>query len=171
LAVAIGGSLWTPLTQADPKKPPQTPVFRVDGSWPKPLPFNWVTADIGGTCVDSEDHVFVVTRGFQSGELTSPEGVGGANNQTGVLGGAYTSKASPPVIEFDQEGNVANSWGNPALEPAGSIGPKGNSIATQNAVMPNGIHGCFVDCQDNVWIAGNGDGIVQITRTTGALSC
>jgi hypothetical protein len=164
LAVAIGGSLWAPQTQADSKKPsqpPPTPVFQVDGSWPKPLPFNWVTADIGGTCVDSQDHVFVVTRGFQSGELTSPEGVGGANNQTGVLGGAYTSKASPPVIEFDEEGNVANSWGNPALEPAGAIGPKGNSIANQNAVMPNGIHGCFVDYQDNVWIAGNGDGIVQ----------
>jgi hypothetical protein len=28
-------------------------------------------------------------------------------------------------------------------------------------VLPNGIHGCFVDYQDNVWIAGNGDGIVQ----------
>ena len=28
-------------------------------------------------------------------------------------------------------------------------------------MLPNGIHGCFVDYQDNVWIAGNGDGIVQ----------
>jgi hypothetical protein len=28
-------------------------------------------------------------------------------------------------------------------------------------VLPNGVHGCFVDYQDNVWIAGNGDGIVQ----------
>ena len=28
-------------------------------------------------------------------------------------------------------------------------------------VLPNGIHGCFIDYQDNVWIAGNGDGIVQ----------
>ena len=23
------------------------------------------------------------------------------------------------------------------------------------------IHGCFVDYQDNIWIAGNGDGIVE----------
>lgn len=146
---------------APPSRTPATPVFVVDGSWPKPLPFNWVTADIGGTCVDSQDHVFVVTRGFQNGGLTSPEGVGGANNQTGALGGAYKSKASPPVIEFDVEGNVANSWGDPTLEPAGTIGPLGNSIAGQNAVMPNGIHGCFVDYQDNVWIGGNGDGVVQ----------
>src|ERR1700704_1458315 len=45
--------------------------------------------------------------------------------------------------------------------PAGSVGPAGNSVAGQNAVLPNGIHGCFIDYQDNVWIAGNGDGIVQ----------
>jgi hypothetical protein len=39
-------------------------------------------------------------------------------------------------------GNVVNAWGD-------------------RNVLPNGIHGCFVDYQDNVWIAGNGDGIVQ----------
>jgi len=27
--------------------------------------------------------------------------------------------------------------------------------------VPTGIHGCFVDYQDNVWILGNGDGIAQ----------
>jgi len=153
--------LSTPIGAAPPSKTPATPVFVVDGTWPKPLPFNWVTADIGGTCVDSNDHVFVVTRGFQNGGLTSPEGVGGANNQTGALGGAYTSKASPPVIEFDQDGNVVNSWGDPSLVPANTIGPAGNNIGLQNKVLPNGIHGCFVDYQDNVWIAGNGDGVVQ----------
>jgi DNA-binding beta-propeller fold protein YncE len=49
---------------------------------------------------------------------------------------------SPPVIEFDRAGNTVNAWGNVAF-------------------LPNGLHGCFVDYQDNVWIAGNGDGIVQ----------
>jgi NHL repeat len=49
---------------------------------------------------------------------------------------------APPVIEFDGEGNVVNAWGDPAI-------------------MPNGIHGCFVDHEDSVWIGGNGDGIVQ----------
>jgi len=137
------------------------PTFQVDPFWPKPLPDNWVTGDIGGTCIDSQDHVFVVTRGFQTGGLVSPEGVGGADTRTGTLGGAFKSKASPPVIEFDQDGNVVNSWGNPALVPAGTIGPAGNNIAGQNAVLPNSIHGCFVDYQDNVWIGGNGDGVVQ----------
>ena len=46
------------------------------------------------------------------------------------------------MIEFDTDGNVVNAWGD-------------------RNVLPNGIHGCFVDYQDNVWIAGNGDGIVQ----------
>ena len=52
------------------------------------------------------------------------------------------SVPAPPVIEFDPDGNVVNAWGD-------------------RNVLPNGIHGCFVDYQDNIWIAGNGDGIVQ----------
>ena len=30
-----------------------------------------------------------------------------------------------------------------------------------NAVMPNATHGCFVDFENNVWIGGNGDGVLQ----------
>src|SRR5215469_6757937 len=145
LAVAI--TLWNPLTEAKPTPPALVaPSFQVDPFWPKPLPDNWVTGEIGGTCVDSQDHVFVVTRGFQTGGLTSPEGVAGQPEK---------SIASPPVIEFDPAGNVVNSWGNPALVPTGQ------PHAGQNAVLPNGMHGCYVDYQDNVWIAGNGDGVVQ----------
>lgn len=137
------------------------PTFVVDPFWPKPLPDNWVTGEIGGTCIDSQDHVFVVTRGFQTGGLTSPEGIGGADTKTGTLGGAFKSKASPPVIEFDAAGNVVNAWGDASLVPANTIGPAGNNIGGQNAVLPNGIHGCYVDYQDNLWIGGNSDGVVQ----------
>ena len=35
--------------------------------------------------------------------------------------------------------------------------------------MPRGIHGLYVDYQDNVWIAGNGDGIVQKYSHDGTL--
>jgi hypothetical protein len=52
---------------------------------------------------------------------------------------------------------VVNSWGDPSLVPA--TDPNGN--AGKNAVLPNGTHGCFIDSQDNVWLAGNGDGVVQ----------
>ncbi len=142
LAVAIVGSLCSAPARADP---PPTPRFQADPFWPKPLPHNWVTGEIGGTCVDSQDHVFVVTRGFQKGGLVSPEGVGGRPEK---------STASPPVIEFDPDGNVVNSWGDASIV---QTGPN----AGKNAVMPNGTHGCFVDFEDNVWVAGNGDGIAQ----------
>ena len=33
------------------------PRFKVDPSWPKPLPDNWVIGQIGGIAVDSRDHV------------------------------------------------------------------------------------------------------------------
>jgi hypothetical protein len=172
LGVAIGVGLVSMEPVAGPAKPEKrlvAPIFQVDPFWPKPLPDNWVTGEIGGTCIDSQDHVFIVTRGFQNGGLTSPEGVGGADTRTGTLGGTFKSKASPPVIEFDQDGNVVNSWGNATLVPAGTIGPAGNNIGNQNAVLPNGIHGCFVDYQDNVWIGGNGDGVVQKYSHDGTL--
>ena len=145
LAVAMGASLCATQSWADPPNPAKAPTFKVDPFWPKPLPSNWVTGEVGGTCVDSHDHVFIVTRAFQTGGLVSPEGVGGK---------PVRSTASPPAIEFDVEGNVANSWGDPSIV---ATGPN----AGKNAVLPNGIHGCFVDYEDNVWIAGNGDGVVQ----------
>jgi hypothetical protein len=126
----------------------------VDPYWMRPLPNFWVTGEVAGTCAAAQDHIFMVTRGFQTGGLASPEGVGGANI-TGIIGSINQSKAAPPVIEFDQIGYVVNTWGNPALVPAGQ------PFAGQNAVLPNGLHGCFVDFQGNVWIAGTSDGVVQ----------
>ncbi len=144
LAVAAALSLSVSVTQADSKKPPKLPNFAVDGSFPKmPLPSAgafgtplviststgkakpWSTGEVAGTCIDSRDHVFIVTRGNL---VNSPE--------------TLDSVPAPPVIEFDPAGNVVNAWGD-------------------RNVLPNGIHGCFIDYQDNVWIAGNGDGIVQ----------
>jgi hypothetical protein len=151
LASAVALTLVTGQSQADIKKAPKVPVFQVDASWPKlPLPSAgdfgtppaistatgkpkpWVTGEVAGTCTDSQDHVFIVTRG----NLIPNE--------------LLKAVASPPVIEFDTEGNVVAAWGD-------------------RNVLPNGIHGCFVDYQDNVWIAGNGDGIVQKYSHSGQL--
>src|SRR2546422_6233206 len=133
LGLALGIGLVSMEPVAGPQKAERrllAPTFQVDPFWPKPLPDNWVMGEVGGTCIDSQDHVFVVTRGFQNGGLVSPEGVGGADTRTGTLGGAFKSKASPPVIEFDQDGNVVNAWGDPSLvlplPPAVVPGPKGN---------------------------------------------
>jgi hypothetical protein len=142
LAVAAALCLSVSITQADTKKPPKVPALQFDPTWPKqPLPVAgqfgtppaistatgkpkpWVTGEVAGTCVDSQDHVFTVNRG----NLVAPETV--------------TAVSSPTVIEFDTAGNVVNAWN-----------PKGTQAQ---------IHGCFVDYQDNIWIAGNGDGIVE----------
>src|SRR3954453_12944351 len=103
LALALVGGLGTPLLLAQSISNP--PIMAVDPNWPKPLPNAWVTGQVGGTCIDSQDHVFIITRGFQTGGLASPEGVGGADTRTGQLS---RSRASPPVVEFDAEGNVVH---------------------------------------------------------------
>jgi len=162
LPLAILAGLWT--IEALAANPP---LMGADPNWPKPLPNAMVLGQVGGTCIDSNDHVFVVTRGFQNGGLTSPEGVGGANPSTGALGGAFKSRPAPPVVEFDPAGNYINGWGDPSLvtaaDPPVIFPPPFNavSVTNQNKVVPNGMHGCYVDYQDNVWIGGNGDGVVQ----------
>jgi DNA-binding beta-propeller fold protein YncE len=136
-ALAVGLGLWKPLkARADKDK---APAYKVDPLWPKALPDRWVTGEVAGTCLDSNDHLFTINRGSTGG----PPG-----NLTGKE--AIVGKPSPPVIEFDRAGNVVNAWG-------------------KLAVLPNGLHGCFVDHQDNVWIAGNGDGIVQKYSHSGDL--
>jgi hypothetical protein len=153
LAATAALGAWS-LSDADPNQAPKVPSYQVDPFWPKlPLPSSddsrtdpaflgqkssatgqfkpWVTGEVAGTCVDSQDHVFIVTRG----NLVSPETV--------------EAVPAPPVMEFDPDGNVVRAWGD-------------------RNVLPNGIHGCFIDYQDNVWIAGNGDGIVQKYPHNGA---
>src|SRR5689334_23834034 len=144
LAAAFG--LSTSTTQADTEASPGVPVLRVDPNWPKtPLPVAgdfgtppaissatgkpkpWVTGEVAGTCVDSHDHIFTVNRG----NLVSPEGTGSS---------PLTAVPSPMVIEFDPEGNVVNAW---------------DARTSTGFVVQAQIHGCFVDYQDNLWIAGN----------------
>jgi hypothetical protein len=160
LTLALVGGLWSASIGAQSVKNP--PLMGVDPSFPKPLPNGMILGQVGGTCIDANDHVFVVTRAFQTGGLTSPEGVGGANPSTGALGGTYKSQPAPPVVEFLPDGTYVNGWGSTSLVPAGTPPPVGTvSVVGQNAVMPNGMHGCFVDYLNNIWIGGNSDGVFQ----------
>ena len=119
LAIALG--IFCSLPSEAQVSPPK---FEVEPFWPKPLPNLWVTGEIGGGCVDAQDHVFILNRrGLTDNELD-------AGHQ------------APPVIEFDPAGNVANSFGDPD-------------------VVPSGFHGCTVDRDNNVWLTGSDDGIVQ----------
>jgi DNA-binding beta-propeller fold protein YncE len=108
------------------------PQFEVDPSLPKPLPERWVTGELGGVCVDANDHVFVLSRD---------------NLYPGI---GEIAQSAPPVMEFDQNGNVVNSWGN-------------------RKVMADALHGCSFDPQGNIWIAGNGDGFIQKYSRDGKL--
>jgi DNA-binding beta-propeller fold protein YncE len=55
---------------------------------------------------------------------------------------AETSEQAPPIVMFDLAGNVVASWGDPN-------------------VVPHSIHGCSFDPENNVWVGGNDDGILQ----------
>ena len=120
LAVAVALGVSTSITQAVPNPKPKVPALQVDPTWPKmPLPvagefgtplkvststgkpLPWVTGEVAGTCVDSQDHVFTVNRG----NLIAPETNVGSATQTGP-----TAVSSPTVIEFDSAGNVVNAW-------------------------------------------------------------
>ncbi len=143
LLAILGGMLWIALPTAQDAT--RAPTYRVDPFWPKPLPTTldddglarqWVTGMVGASCIDSHDRVITVNRGFLPNGLLPQEG--------------SQSIPSPPVIVYDTAGDVAASWGDPSLTENGAA-----------AVLPHGIHGCFVDEMDNIWIAGNSDGVVQ----------
>ena len=61
-----------------------------------------------------------------------------------------TSISAPSIIRFDPDGNVVGSWGD-------------------ETTVPGSIHGCFVDQQGNVWVAGNADATIQKYAPDGKL--
>src|SRR5215471_8110544 len=90
------------------------PQFQVDPFWPKPLPRDpvshkpWVTGEVGGTCIDSQDHLFTVNRASQGTGLVAPEDV--------------IAVASPPIIEYDSDGNAVHWFGDADIVPSGLHG-------------------------------------------------
>jgi len=99
LGLGILGSFVNEVTAQTGHQTVDAPKFEVDPFWPKPLPDNWVTGEIGGVCVDAQDHVFILNRA----ELYPKE--------------KMIAKVGPPVIEFDPDGNVVHAWGDRALMP------------------------------------------------------
>jgi hypothetical protein len=122
----------------------QAPKFEVDPMWPKPLPNHWVMGNVIGVGVDAQDHIWIIHR---QGSLEAMELYGVANpppgankRQNGVVESECCAPA-PPVLEFDEAGNLLKSWG-------GQDGP--------GYVWPESNHGITVDKEGNVWIGGNG---------------
>ena len=141
LILALALAVMQPVSQAQGDQ--MAPRYTVDPFWPKPLPTTtdasgvarqWITGSVGASCLDSRGHVITFNRAYETEEAP-----------LGPL-----SVPAPPVIEYDAEGNVVHTWGDATLLPGGGT-----------RTLPNGLHGCFVDYMDNIWVGGYRDGVVQ----------
>ncbi|HEV2984706.1 MAG TPA: hypothetical protein VGX46_09965 [Vicinamibacterales bacterium] len=153
--VAIGAFVLTMHGKdvAVPAKEPGTkvPTFEIDPTWPKPHE-NWLIGHATAIAADRHGHMWVIQR---PASLTDDE--------LGEKWGVECCVAAPPVIEFDEAGNVVQAWGGSASAkdwPAETAISKG--VGTPEA----GEHGIFVDYKDNVWIAGSGSHDGQVLKFT-----
>ncbi len=79
------------------------PHFQVDPSWPKTLPNNWIMGQAAGVAVDAQDHIWVIQR---PRSLTDDEKAASFNPPR-----SKCCEPAPPVLEFDQDGNLAQGLG------------------------------------------------------------
>src|SRR5450755_405700 len=112
----------------------QAPRFEVDPIWPKPLPNNWVIGSVIGVTADASDHIWIIHR---EGSLEAKE-VSAKTNPPG----AVCCTSAPPILEFNEAGDLIGHWGGPG----------------QGYDWPSSNHGVAVDYKGNVWIGGNGRG-------------
>src|SRR5215472_351415 len=80
----------------------QAPRFEVDPLWPKPLPNHWVLGQTIGVWVDERDHIWIVHRGNDSGNLDNTELAVPTDTKGQQVRECCTS--APPVLEFDVNG-------------------------------------------------------------------
>jgi DNA-binding beta-propeller fold protein YncE len=112
----------------------RAPSFEVDPLWPKPMPNGWSLGQTIGVAVDAQDHVWIIHR---QDTLEANEVHATTNPPI-----AKCCAPAPPVLAFDQQGNLVAHWGG-----------KG-----QGYDWPVSNHGITIDYKGNVWIGGNGRG-------------
>src|SRR3954462_117659 len=110
------------------------PRFEGDPMWPKPLPNHWLMGSTIGVAADANDHIWIIHRGAA---LERMETYAAANPPA-----SECCSPAPPVLEFDEAGNLIGHWGGPG----------------QGYDWPDSNHGITVDYKGNVWIGGNGRG-------------
>ena len=114
------------------------PQFQVDPFWPKPLPNNWILGQVSGVAVDKRGHVWIIHRPRSLSERE----VGAQQNPPW----SKCCYAAPPVLVFDDAGNLLRAWG-------------GTGAGYE---WPETEHGIFIDDNDFVWTAGSGNKDSQI---------
>ena len=140
-ALTVGPPVLKNIATAQTKPGVMAPRYEVDPLWPKPLPNHWVLGSTIGVWVDTDDHVWIIHR---SSATLAP------NERTLELKTGECCVGAPPVLEFDQAGNLLLHWGGPG---------KGYE-------WPDSNHGIFIDYKGNVWIGGNGGPDSQILKFT-----
>jgi DNA-binding beta-propeller fold protein YncE len=105
------------------------------------LPNHWVLGSTIGVTVDADDHIWIIHRGAPTLSV---------HEKQIDLNKGDCCTAAPPILEFDQAGNLLRHWGGP--------GP--------GYEWPDSNHGIFVDYKGNVWIGGNGGPDSQILKFT-----
>lgn len=120
------------------------PQYRVDPSWPKQLPHNWIMGQVGGMSIDDQNHIWVLQRP----RALAPEVLGAAQTPARAL----CCSSAPSVLEFDASGNLIDSWGGPDFVPD----------------WPKTEHAIRVDRAGNIWISGNNTTdrqVIKFSRT------
>jgi len=144
LIVALGVGQSVLQNRADAQgRTVQAPMFEVDPLWPKPLPNHWLLGWTIGLWVDEQDHVWVIHRG--AGGLQNDER--GLELDPPI---SECCRTAPPILEFDQAGNLLRHWGGPG----------------QGYEWPQSNHGIHIDYKGNVWIGGNGQKDAQVLKFT-----
>ncbi len=141
VGLAAGQAALQKPTSASAAEAATAPRFEVDPLWPKPLPNHWVLGSTIGVWVDTDDHVWIIHR---SSATLAPQEKALETKDGECCAGA------PPVLEFDQEGNLLRHWGGPG----------------QGYEWPDSNHGIFIDYKGNVWIGGNGGPDSHILKFT-----
>ena len=141
LALGLGQFLLERVADAQTKSAVMAPRFEVDPLWPKPLPNHWLLGSTIGVWVDADDHVWVIHR---SSATLDP------NEKRLELKEGDCCAGAPPVLEFDQAGNLLRHWGGPG----------------QGFEWPESNHGITIDYKGNVWIGGNGGPDSHILKFT-----
>ena len=149
MAFAVGcqapGERTSGAPLADPHLEHDEPP-EVDPHWPM-LPEDWLMGEVAGIAVDMNDHIWLVQR---------PRSLNA--DEAGLVQDPPLSACcipAPPVLKFDAEGNLLDSWGDQ------------NGYPGEGYEWPASEHGIFVDHLGYVWIAGNGPDDHQVLKFSG----
>jgi len=140
-----------------------SPGFVLDPAWPQPLPNHWVIGDVGGIAADKHDRIWVLHRprsvastdaGMQGAVAKDAKGrpisALGHPRPYGQMNGCCMP--APSVLVFDRAGKLLQSWGGPG-DP-GFLEKKCREA--DGCFWPAREHGIYVDHNDFVYVAGNG---------------